>query len=280
MTAKAAEKLTRLRALLRSYEAVLVAFSGGVDSTFLLKVAVDELGERCHAVTCVSATMARSERADATALAAELGLGPRHHVIESHELERDGFAANPTDRCALCKTELMTIARPLANSLGIEAVVIGTNTDDLGDYRPGISAAGERGAMTPMVDADLDKDDIRALSRTLGLRTWNKPQLACLSSRFPYGTEITRDALDRVDQFEDCLRDLGFTQLRVRYHGDIARLELDSDEVDRALDRELRAELVAMGKRLGFTYVAVDLAGFRSGSLNEPLVTLRLGRED
>ena len=262
-------KLGALRTTLASYDRVVVAFSGGVDSAFLLAVAADVLGARCHAVTAVSQTMARSEIADARALAAELGLGARHHVVESHELDVPGFADNPTHRCALCKTELMDVAAPIAVALGDAAVVLGTNVDDLGDVRPGIAAAQARGARTPMVDADLRKVEIRALSRALGLRTWDKPQLACLSSRFPYGTQITPDRLRRVDAFEDALRDLGFRQLRVRFHDTIARLELDSADLARAV--ELRGRISAIGKQLGFAYVALDLGGFRSGSLNEVL---------
>ena len=273
-------KLDALRETLRGYDRVVVAFSGGVDSAFLLKVAADALGERCHAVTAVSETMARSEIADTVALARELGLGARHHLVDSHELERPGFAANPTHRCALCKTELMDVAQPIASQLGA-AVALGTNVDDLGDVRPGISAALARGAKMPMVEAGLIKSEIRALSRQLGLRTWDKPQLACLSSRFPYGTEITPDRLRRVDAFEDGLRALGFRQLRVRFHDTIARLELDTAEL--ATIVEHREAVVALGKQLGFTYVAVDLAGFRSGSLNEvlpaeALIQLRPGR--
>jgi len=278
MTAMA--KLDALRETLRGYRRVVVAFSGGVDSAFLLKVAADTLGEACHAVTAVSETMARSEIADATALGAELGLGARHRVIASHELARPGFSDNPTHRCALCKTELMDIAAPIAAELGAE-VALGTNLDDLGDVRPGITAAIDRGARMPMVDAGLTKPEIRALSRELGLRTWDKPQLACLSSRFPYGTQITPERLRRVDAFEDGLRELGFRQLRVRFHDAIARIELPADEIARIV--EVRDAVVALGKRLGFTYVALDLAGFRSGSLNEvlpaeALIKLRPGR--
>lgn len=273
-------KLDALRDALRGYGRIVVAFSGGVDSAFLLKVAADTLGEHCHAVTAVSETMARSEVADAAALGAELGLGARHRVVRSHELERAGFTDNPTHRCALCKTELMEIAAPIAAELGAE-VALGTNLDDLGDVRPGITAAIDRGARMPLVDAGLTKPEIRALSRALGLRTWDKPQLACLSSRFPYGTRITPERLRRVDAFEDGLRALGFRQLRVRFHDAIARIELDPAELARIV--EVREAVIALGKELGFTYVALDLAGFRSGSLNEvlpaaALVKLRPGR--
>lgn len=263
------EKLEALRATLAGYGQVVVAFSGGVDSAFLLRVAVDALGERCHAVTAVSPTMARSEVADASALARELGLGTRHHVVESRELEVPGFADNPTHRCALCKTELMTVAQPIAAALGDAPIALGTNLDDLGDVRPGIAAARERGAFMPLVDTGYSKADVRAASRELGLRTWDKPQLACLSSRFPYGTQITEDRLRRVDAFEDGLRALGFRQIRVRFHDTIARLEIDAAELPQIV--EVRDRVVALGKQLGFTYVALDLAGFRSGSLNEVL---------
>jgi uncharacterized protein len=267
-------KLDKLREILQGYGRTLVCFSGGVDSTFLLRVAADTLGDRCHAVTCVSETMAQGEIEDARALGRELGLGDRHHVVDSHELERPGFADNPVDRCAMCKTELMEHAAPLAATLGIENIALGTNVDDLGDYRPGIQAARDRGAVAPMVDAGLTKADIRTLSQQLGLRTWDKPQLACLSSRFPYGTKITPERLRRVDAFEDGLRALGFSTLRVRFHDTIARVELSRDEMIGAFDK--RDEIVALGNELGFTYVALDLAGFRSGSLNESgLVSLR-----
>lgn len=264
-------KLDALSATLTDYGRVVVAFSGGVDSAFLLKVAIDALGEHCHAVTAVSPTMARSEIKASIELAAALGLGTRHHVIDSHELEVPGFTDNPAHRCALCKTELMDIARPIAQSLGDAPVVLGTNLDDLGDVRPGIAAARERGAKMPMVEVGLSKTEIRELSKELALPTWDKPQLACLSSRFPYGTQITPERLRRVDEFEDGLRELGFRQLRVRFHDTIARLEIDADDLQRVVAPGVRDRIVALGKRLGFSYVALDLAGFRSGSLNEVL---------
>jgi uncharacterized protein len=256
-----------LRGVAAECGSALVCFSGGVDSMLLLRVVHDVLGDRCVAMTAVSETMAQSERRGSVALAALLGC--RHELIESHEMQRPGFAENPTNRCYHCKAELMELAQPLAARLGLATVLLGTNRDDLGDHRPGLSAANERGARHPLLEAGLDKSEVRALSQALGLSTWDKPQLACLSSRFPYGTEITPARLRQVDAFEDALRDLGFRQLRVRYHGQIARLELDGAEMQRALDPGIRENIVAHGRRLGFTFVAVDLAGFTSGSLNQ-----------
>ena len=265
-------KHARLRELVAGYGSALVCFSGGVDSTLLLRVAHDVLGDRCLGLTTISVTMAASERRAAVDLAA--GIGARLEVVESHELEREGFAANPTDRCYHCKAELLEIARPRADALGLAEVLLGTNLDDLGDHRPGLRAADERGARQPLVDAGFTKADVRALSRALELPTWDKPQLACLSSRFPYGTEITPERLRRVDAFEDGLRALGFRQLRVRYHGDVARLEIDLADMPRALAPGVREAIVTLGRAQGFTFVALDLAGFASGSLNQ-LIGLR-----
>ena len=266
-----ADKHARLRGLLGGYGSALVCFSGGVDSTLLLRVAHDVLGERCTALTTVSVTMAGSERQAARDLATLIGA--RIEIVESRELERPGFAANPTNRCYHCKAELLEIARPRADALGAAEILLGTNLDDLGDHRPGLAAADERGARHPLVDAGLTKPDVRALSRSLGLPTWDKPQLACLSSRFPYGTEITPERLAQIDRFEEGLYDLGFRQLRVRYHDAVARLELEADALPLAVEK--RAQIVALGKASGFTYVALDLEGFRSGAMNETLTQLR-----
>jgi pyridinium-3,5-biscarboxylic acid mononucleotide sulfurtransferase len=238
----------------------------------LLRVVHDVLGDRCTALTAVSVTMAKSERQAAIELGKDLGV--KHEVVESNELERPGFASNPTNRCYHCKTELLEIAQPTAQRLGLQAVLLGTNLDDLGDHRPGLDAARERGAKQPMVEAGLSKAEVRRLSQQLGLPTWDKPQLACLSSRFPYGTEITPERLEQVDGFEDGLRRLGFRQLRVRYHGDVARLELEESALPEAMRPEVRREIVALGKRQGFTFVALDLAAFASGSMNQ-LIGLR-----
>jgi pyridinium-3,5-biscarboxylic acid mononucleotide sulfurtransferase len=271
-SATLAEKHTLLREVIGGYRSALVCFSGGVDSALLLRVTHDVLGERCTALTTVSVTMAQSERQAARDLAALIGA--KIDIVDSHELERPGFAENPTNRCYHCKAELLEIARPRADALGLAEVLLGTNLDDLGDHRPGLAAADERGARHPLVDAGFSKPEVRALSRELGLPTWDKPQLACLSSRFPYGTEITPERLQRVDAFEDGLRALGFRQLRVRYHGDVARLEIDLPDMPRALEPATREAIVALGRAQGFTFVALDLAGFSSGSLNK-LIALR-----
>jgi pyridinium-3,5-biscarboxylic acid mononucleotide sulfurtransferase len=270
-----AAKHQKLREIVAGYDSALVCFSGGVDSMLLLRVAHDVLGDRCVALTAVSITMAKSERQSAIELATSIGV--RHEVVESNELERPGFAQNPTNRCYHCKSELLEIAGPTAQRLGLREVLLGTNLDDLGDHRPGLDAARERGARQPMVEAQLDKGEVRLLSKQLGLPTWDKPQLACLSSRFPYGTEITPQKLQQVDAFEDGLRALGFRQLRVRYHGEVARLELEAGSMSHALDPEIRPRIVELGRRVGFTFVALDLSGFASGSLNQ-LIGLRRAR--
>ncbi|MEK6606050.1 MAG: ATP-dependent sacrificial sulfur transferase LarE, partial [Myxococcota bacterium] len=249
----------------------LVCFSGGVDSTLLLRVAHDVLGERCVALTAVSPAVPRREVDAARDLAQ--AIGARHLVVESRELERREFVENASSRCYHCKTELMSIGLPTAAELGLAHVCLGTTLDDLGDHRPGLAAADERGARHPLVDARLTKDDVRAVSHALGLSTWDKPQMACLSSRIPYGTPITVGRLQRVEAFEEALQDLGFRMLRVRFHDAVARIEVGVDELARALAE--REAIVAAGKRLGFSYVALDLAGYRTGAMNEVLGSRR-----
>jgi uncharacterized protein len=264
-----AEKHSRLRGAIADFGSALVCYSGGVDSTLLLKVAHDVLGDRCVAMVALSPTMAASERKAALEIAGEIGA--RTEVTESHELSRPEFRMNPKDRCYFCKDELLDLAKPTADRLGLQAILLGTNTDDLGDYRPGLQAARDHGARQPLVDAVLSKSEVRALSKELGLSTWDKPQLACLSSRFPYGTEITPERLEQVDRLEDGMRALGFRQVRARWHGDVARLELEPETFTRAIEPDTRAAIVKLGRELGFTFVALDLAGFSSGSLNQLL---------
>ena len=267
-----ADKHERLSEIIAGYGSALVCFSGGVDSTLLLRVAHDVLGDRCVALTAVSITMAESERAAASDLAA--GIGARIEVIESHELERPGFAQNPTDRCYHCKAELLEIARPRADALGLAEVLLGTNLDDLGDHRPGLRAADERGARHPLVDAGLTKADVRALSRKLGLPTWDKPQLACLSSRFPYGTEITPERLRQVDGFEDaCAPSASASSASATTVTSPAWSSRSPTCRARSIPACVES-IVDAGRSHGFTFVALDLAGFASGSLNQ-LIALR-----
>ncbi|HXN84421.1 MAG TPA: ATP-dependent sacrificial sulfur transferase LarE [Candidatus Binataceae bacterium] len=265
-----ASKLEKLRAIFAPMKTVMVAFSGGVDSTFLLKVAHDAIGDRVLALTTTSPTMPDQDRLSALEMAQMIGA--RHLVIESNELEIDGYAQNPIDRCYLCKGNLFTVCEAKSKELGIADIVDGVNLDDLKDYRPGIRAAEQRKVRHPLVEAELSKAEIRELSRELGLPTWDRAASPCLSSRFPYGTEITLEGLRKVEQGEVLMHELGFRVARVRYHGDVARLEVDTIELPRLFEPTLRETIDREFKRIGFRFVAVDLKGFRSGSLNEGLV--------
>jgi len=247
----------------------LVAFSGGADSALLLRLASDALGERCVAFTAVSPSLPATELAEAEAFARELGV--RHERLATDELEREGFVENGPRRCYFCKSELFERGFSLAAELGLEAVLYGATVDDLGDHRPGMSSARERGARAPLLEAGLSKQEIRELSRELGLSTWDKPAMACLSSRFPYGTRITREGLGKVERAENILRSEGFRVFRVRYHDDVARIELAAEEWGRMTDADLRSRVAAGIREAGFTYVSLDVEGFRSGRLNETL---------
>ena len=262
-------KFAQLTRILEQTERVLVAFSAGVDSTFLLKAAHLTLGDRTVALTASSPTVAPGELDIAVSFAQSLGC--RHLVIESHELSNPSFAQNPANRCFFCKDELYRICRAEADKLGIETIVDGTNLDDLQDHRPGLKAANEWGVRHPLVEAELTKSDIRRYSRELDLPTWDKPSSPCLSSRFPYGTTIDLARLRQVGACEISMRELSFREFRVRYHGDVARIEIPQSEFDRLLDKSTREAIVRKFKEAGFRYVSLDLQGFRSGSLNEGL---------
>jgi pyridinium-3,5-biscarboxylic acid mononucleotide sulfurtransferase len=264
-----ADKGRRLQDILAGYQSVLIAFSGGVDSAYLAIAAAETLGPRALAVTADSPSYPDAHRRLALSIASDFRFA--HEVIHTSELERPEYRANPANRCYYCKDELYGQLSALAARRGFAVVVDGNNADDRGDYRPGRQAAREHGVKSPLDEADLTKDDIRALARAAGLESWNEPASACLSSRVPYGTEVSNEILRQIESAETAVRQLGFRVFRVRHHDTVARLEIARAEMARALDPEINGQLVAALKGLGYQYVSLDLQGYRLGSLNEAL---------
>lgn len=263
------EKYENLTQLIGGMGRTLIAFSGGVDSTFLAKVAYSVLGRDAVAVTALSPTYPATEREEAKELAVAIGI--EHRLIETHELEREEYAVNNPDRCFHCKKELFTEMHVIAAEESFDTIVYGGITDDLGDHRPGMEAAEMLNARAPLVEAELEKHEIRQLSKDLGLPTWDKPAGACLASRIPYGMRVTLEKLHQVDQAEHFLHKLGFRLVRVRHHGDIARIEAPPEDLPRLFANDAHTRIVDALKEIGFKYVALDMQGYRTGSLNETL---------
>ena len=262
-------KFEKLKEILSEMGKVLIAFSGGVDSTFLLKVAQDVLGENVLAVIASSETYPEREREEAIRFAQLFNV--RYMVIHTKELNNPEFSNNPPERCYFCKKELFSKLKDIADAEDIPYVLDGSNYEDITDFRPGMKAAEELKIRSPLKEVRLLKKEIRQLSRELDLPTWDKPSFACLSSRFPYYSEIDSISLKQIDQAEDFLRGLGFKQIRVRHHGQTARIEIESDEFPKIIKSEIREEVVRSFRKFGYTYITLDLAGYRTGSMNEPL---------
>ena len=268
-TTSSHEKRAHLERILADLGGTVVAFSGGLDSGYLLHVAARILGDRAVALTAQSASYPERELQEARAFCAARGV--RHVVVDSHEIDDPGYAQNPTNRCYFCKSELFRITDRYAVELGVHTVCYGAITDDLGDHRPGMVAAREHEVRAPLVEAGLSKVEIRALAKEEGVELWDKPSFACLSSRFPYGTSITPERLRQVDQVESAVREMGFRQLRARYHADLVRLEVLPMDIVRLAEPGVREAVVRVCRAAGFTHVSLDLVGYRSGSLNESL---------
>ncbi len=268
------QKLNKLETIIKDLDSVVVAFSGGVDSTFLLKVAHKVLGDNVIAVTAQSSTYPERELNEAISYAREFDV--KHILIESEELDIEGFSKNPTNRCYYCKHELFSKLKGVAKEHNIKYVLDGSNYDDMGDFRPGMHAAKDLGVISPLKEAELTKQDIRDLSKKMNVPTWNKPAFACLSSRFPYGHEITEDKLKMVELAEQYLLDNGFKQLRVRHHGEIARIEVAPEEREKFFSTNILNDIGNKLKKIGFAYVTLDLLGYRTGSMNEVLKNKRM----